>query len=420
MDEKMVSCPHCGALLPEGASFCPHCAQSVKEREAVSPPGHVTRRALYSALIVLAVLALAVTLWFRSRPRVYDNGTAEVLYTQGGVTYQVLAGWMDNRFYPANQVRQPVDDVDMLYTFPQCLYINHSENGANARDEFMEQVEKVTAAFVETDSQELPWYCDDPVLREDYIPEAALVSSIHFHAGSGKGTLRWTVEMKNGDVIRLYQAMESQIMERYLFTPEDTPLNTAEEVQALLDSLDELTGGSELNIVEIHLPPVTYDGGVTIPRYINLYGAEEGGRTTFTGPVRITPSGTGLSWIYDIDFVGSGEGVGFSTSSRVFLQRCRVSGWRTGILMQDNLVDAWDCIFENNETALHFNADTGSFSDDRYMRDVFRNNGTAVLLERLPTEETISFPESVFSGNGTDIDNRCGQKLDLSEAVFGQ
>ena len=27
-------------------------------------------------------------------------------------------------------------------------------------------------------------------------------------------------------------------------------------------------------------------------------------------------------------------------------------------------------------------------------------------------------PEVVFSGNGTDIDNRCGQELDLSEAVF--
>lgn len=418
MDEKTVSCPHCGEELPEGASFCPHCARSVKERKDVSPPRHMTRRAMYIALLILFSAVLVLVLYLRSRPQIYDNGTAEVLYTQGGVTYQVLAGWMDNRFYPANQVRQPVDDVDMLYTFPQCLYINHSESGANAKDEFMEQVEKVTAVFVETDSQELPWTCDEPVSREDYVPEAALVSSIHFYAGSGRGTLRWTVEMKNGDVIRLCQTMEAQIMERYLFTPEDTPLNTVEEVQALLDSLEELTGGETFNVVEIHLPPVTYDGGITIPRDINLYGAEEGGRTTFTGPIRIAPPDTGLSWIYDIDFVGSGEGVGFSSSGRAFLQGCRISGWRTGVLMQDNLVDAWDCIFENNEIALHFNADAGTFSDSRYMRDVFRNNGAAVLLERIPSEETLSFPESVFSGNGTDIDNRCGQKLDLSEAVF--
>ena len=419
MDEKTFSCPHCGAQLPEGASFCPHCAQSVKEREEVSPPGHMTRRALAGALIVLAVLALAVTLWLRTRPRVYDNGTAEVLYTHGGVTYQVLAGWMDDRFNPANQVYQPVDDVDMLYTFPMCLYTNHSESGANARDEFMEQVERVTAAFVETDSEELPWYCDEPIPREDYVPEAALVSSIHFHAGSGKGTLRWTVEMKNGDVIRLCQTMESQVMERYLFTPENTPLDTVEEVQALLDSLEELTGGEALTVVEIHLPPVTYDGGITIPRDVNLYGAEEGGRTTFTGPIHIEPSrNTGLSWIYNLDLVGSGEGVGFSSSGRAFLQGCRFDRWRTGVLMQDNLVSAWDCTFENNEVGLHFNADTGSFSDDRYMGDVFRNNGTAVLLERIPSEEALSFPESVFSGNGADIDNRCGQEVDLSKTIF--
>lgn len=326
---------------------------------------------------------------------------------------------MNDRFSPAHQVNQPVDDVDMLYTFPQCLYINHPESGANAKDEFMEQVEKVTAVFVETDSQELPWTCDEPVSREDYVPEAALVSSIHFYAGSGRGTLRWTVEMKNGDVIHLYQTMESQIMECFLFTPEDTPLNTAEEVQALLDSLEEITGGETLNVVEIHLPPVTYDGGITIPRDVNLYGAEEGGRTTFTAPVRIEPSReTGLSWIYDLDLAGGGEGVGFSSSGRVFLQGCRISGWRTGILMQDNITAAWDCTFEDNEVAIHFNADTGTFSDDRYMGDVFRNNGTAVLLERIPSEETLSFPEAVFSGNGTDIDNRCGQKLDLSETAF--
>lgn len=284
----------------------------------------------------------------------------------------------------------------------------------------MEQVERVTAAFVETDSEELPWYCDEPVLRDDYVPEAALVVSIHFHAESGKGTLRWTVEMKNGDVIHLYQVMEAQPLELYLFTPENTPLNTTEEVQALLDSLEELTGGSRMNTVEIHLPPVTYDGGITIPREVNLYGAgeEAEGRTTFTGPVRVTSQALGISWLYDLDFVGSGEGVGFSASARVFLQGCRFARWRTGLLMQDNIVAAWDCTFEDNEIGIHFNGDTGSLSDSRYMEDVFRNNGTAVLLERLPFETPFSFPESVFSGNGTDIDNRCGHTLDLSEAIF--
>ena len=225
--------------------------------------------------------------------------------------------------------------------------------------------------------------------------------------------------MKNGDVIRLYQTMQAQPMELYLFTPENTPLNTVEEVQALLDSLDRITEGSHMNTVEIHLPPVTYDGGITIPRGVNLYGAgEEEGRTAFTGPVRITGQATGVSWLYDLDFVGGGEGVGFSSSSRVFLQGCRFTGWRTGLLMQDNIASAWNCTFEDNETCIHFNADPGSFMDSRYMEDVFRNNTTAVLLERVPTETAISFPESLFSGNGADIDNRCGQEISIADTIF--
>ena len=44
--------------------------------------------------------------------------------------------------------------------------------------------------------------------------------------------------------------------------------------------------------------------------------------------------------------------------------------------------------------------------------------GTAVLLENVPTEMTIYCDGSVFSGNGTDIDNRCGHSVDTSGAVF--
>ncbi len=417
MNKETKSCPHCGAQLPVGASFCPHCAQDINQRKEVSPPRHMPRWALYSALMVLAALLLARGLYLRSRPQVCDNGTAEILYTDGGVTYQVLAGWINDRFDSAQEISQQVDVRDELYTFPQCLYINHPESGANAKDEFMEKVERVTAAFVETDSEELPWTCDEPVPRPDYAPEAALVSSIHYYSGSGQGTLQWTIEMKNGDFIHLYQAIEAHPLEVYRFTPEDTPLNTVEEVQALLDSLNEITGGGQ-NTVDIHLPPVTYDGGITIPREINLYGAEEGGRTVFTGPVRMVPPNTGISWIYDIDFVGSGNGVGFSTSARTFLQRCRFSGWRTGVLVQDAWVSAFECTFEDNGIGLHYNADTAIPMSSHYRGNIFRNNDTGILFERVPNRMALSFPEVVFSGNGTDIDNRCGQKLDLSEAVF--
>lgn len=109
MADVLKICPHCGARLPEEASFCPHCAQSVKEHKEVLPPRRLSRRALYSALASLLILALAVAGWLYTRPKVYDNGTAEVIYTNSGATYRVLAGWINDRFNPAHQVNQPAD-----------------------------------------------------------------------------------------------------------------------------------------------------------------------------------------------------------------------------------------------------------------------------------------------------------------------
>ncbi|MCI9567803.1 MAG: hypothetical protein HFF54_07620, partial [Lawsonibacter sp.] len=115
---------------------------------------------------------------------------------------------------------------------------------------------------------------------------------------------------------------------------------------------------------------------------------------------------------------GDGSSVGLSASSSAFLLGCRISGWRTGVLVQDAWVSAFDCTFEENEVGLYINNDTGNPIDHRYMRDVFRNNGTAVLLERVSNGEPLTFPEAVFSGNGTDIDNRCGLEVDISDAIF--
>ena len=50
--------------------------------------------------------------------------------------------------------------------------------------------------------------------------------------------------------------------------------------------------------------------------------------------------------------------------------------------------------------------------------NIFRNNGRGLLLESVPTDLAMDFGGTVFSGNGVDIVNPCGQSLDVSEAVF--
>ena len=46
------------------------------------------------------------------------------------------------------------------------------------------------------------------------------------------------------------------------------------------------------------------------------------------------------------------------------------------------------------------------------------NNGTAVLMENVPTDIPLDFAGTVFSGNDTDVDNQCDHPIDLSNAIL--
>ena len=81
MNEEIRSCPHCGAQLPEVASFCPHCAQDISQRKEVSPPRHMPRWALYSALMVLAALLLMVSIFCGS---LYGGSISAILLSTPG------------------------------------------------------------------------------------------------------------------------------------------------------------------------------------------------------------------------------------------------------------------------------------------------------------------------------------------------
>ena len=96
-----------------------------------------------------------------------------------------------------------------------------------------------------------------------------------------------------------------------------------------------------------------------------------------------------------------------------------MSGWETGYLaVGEAWIDAFDSVFENNKVGLHFNSTGGRVMDDLYSNNIFRNNDTGILLESVPTDIMLKFTGTRFSGNGVDIDNRCNQALDVSEAIF--
>ena len=126
-----------------------------------------------------------------------------------------------------------------------------------------------------------------------------------------------------------------------------------------------------------------------------------------------------LNFFYDIDFVGDGSGVGLSFSVNGRATDCTFTGWKTAVLGYGYAwVNVIGCHLADNQVGFHFNSTGQSANHSLYNDNRFENNGTAVLLESVPTDMTLDFVGSVFAGNGTDIDNRCDHSLDLSQAVF--
>lgn len=413
----MKICPHCGAQLPEEASFCPRCAKSVNVRTAPKPPRPFPRKLLCRAIAVALLAAVALGVWRYTQPKTYE-GVGEVIYTDADGTYQLVLKRGSGRYEPVTQaVETPEEGIDCRSTMR--LYINHRDSGADASGVFLQKVDFVTAEFIQDEDGPSPWTCTQPAPNASIL-EAALVTLNDFTAESGDTEQVWTLHMKNGDTIVLRMPIHLEPIPAYHYYPEDAPMDTIEDLQALVDQVSRTA--EEDAVVYLHLPAVTYTGNLAITeRPINLYGNTEGaGRTTFTGNVQVTYAGTAMSYFDQVDFAGDGAGVGLSVSDRVHLTNCTFAGWKTGVLAYGDgtWVTVQNCRFEDNTTGFHFNAATGVKSYNTYTDSTFVNNGTAVLLEQVPGDSTLVFDGSLFQGNGTDIDNRCGQSVDISKAVF--
>lgn len=414
-------CPHCGAQLPNEAAFCPHCARNVNGRKEVHPPRRLSRRAVRISLAVLAALSLILAAWLYTRPRTYDDGgTATVIYTDQDGSYQLVLGWFNAPYTPAPKVYQEAE-LDGECRFPMCLFVHHTGSDANAANAFMNKVESVTAQFGPADDPEGSITYTDPA-PHGYCPEAMAVSFVDFLGRDNSAMGTWTITMNNGDVIRLHQTLEIRVIQTVDYYPEDTAMGTRSELQALIDEIGETADPDA--VVNIHLPAAVYEGTLTIDkRPVNLLGSTEGeGRTVFTGALRVTTGVNGwICEIDNIDFVGSSrENVAVTAAARVHLTGCTFTGWRTAVLTHGySWLNFRYCEFADNAVGFHFNASQSSVSHSQFTGNHFTENDTAILWEGTPVDVTVSFHESVFSHNGTDIDNRSGQSIDISQATFG-
>ena len=416
--EHTRQCPHCGASLPEDAVFCPYCASVINSRIECKLPNPIWRKLIRVCILLVILAGVGLAIFLSNQPKTYD-GTGEVIYTDKDGTYQIVFAWANNRYEPIYQFNQEAEE-GMEYRFPCRMYVNHVSSGADASQAFMRKVDSVTAEFLPKNGKPSPLTCTEPA-PTDYSPDAALVGYIDYIGQEGQWELLWTLHMNNGDTIRLRTQVILTLIQTYNYHWEDTPMDTLEELQALID---QIAGEVEPSaVVNIYLPPVRYEGSLVMEeRPVNLYGSEsEDGtsRTTFTETMRVASQGSWISYVENIDFLGNGEGVGISASARLHLTNCTIAGWKTGVLGYGYAwVNLNSCRVEDNEIGFHFNSIGGSVSMTQFPDNQFRRNGTGILLENVPTDVSISFNNTIFTENGTDIDNRCGQTTDLSGAIF--
>ena len=408
------NCIHCGASLPDEAAFCPRCAQSQQQKKVVRPPRLWRKKALIAALCVTLTAFIALVCALLLRPKTFEGG-ATVVYTDQDGAYELLV-----TFHPSDIANnRPIGEKSVSLSTEEysnmTVMLGVYQNGQLAdTDAFFAKVESCTLEAFPNDNGALT--LTEPAFKTDYLP-AARESDITYSGLSGTNELHWTLNMKNGDTIRLKQTFEVIPLVHQVYTAKDTALNTMEELNALLARINEEV--PEDTIVDIYLPPVTYSGNLTLLRAVNLYGSAEGsGRTTFTGTLSVNSDYPSNVMLFDLDFVGDG-GIGLSTTASIYMGNCSFTGWDVGALTQDGgMIGVERCTFRGNGIGFKYNSRVFHSFNDVFPDCVIEDNDIGVQFAMLDGTITIDFAGSVFSGNRIDIDNQAGYPIDTTQAIF--
>ena len=408
-------CIHCGAELPEDASFCPHCAQSQIEKAEVTPPRLWRKKALIAALCVALAAVIALIWVLFQRPKAYEGG-AYVVYTDQDGSYELLAAFHPDDIANNRPVREKTVSLSTSEFSNMTVMFGVYQNGKIADTEaFFEKVERCTLEASPNEGGALT--LSEPTYNTNFLP-AARESDITYSGESGTNELIWTLHMKNGDTIHLQQTFAVIPLIHQVYTPGDTALDTMEDLTALLSRINEEV--PEDTIVDIYLPPVTYTGDLTmVSRAVNLYGNTEGsGRTVFTGTLSVNTDSPSNVMLFDLDFAGDG-GTGLSTTASVYMGGCSFSGWDVGAVALDGgMIGVERCVFRNNGIGFKYNTVVYHSFNDVFPDCTITDNDIGVQFARLQGTITIDFVGSVFSGNRIDIDNPAQYSIDTSKASF--
>ena len=237
-----------------------------------------------------------------------------------------------------------------------------------------------------------------------------------YNGSSGTNDLCWELKMKNGDTLRLKQTFEVLPLEHQIFTADDFPMETIEDIEALIDKIN--AEASDDAVVDVYLPPKTYTGDLSIvSRSFNLHGDPEGG-TVLQGSLTVNNDFPYNVFLSDISFEGQG-GTGLSATASVFMTSCSFSGYNIGAVALDGgFIAVHDCSFKDNIVGFKYNSVRHSSFDNVFPGNTFTGNDIGVQVERLEGTICIVFEGTVFEDNRIDIDNPIDYPIDITDAEF--
>jgi len=406
----MKTCKKCGQPLPDEAIFCPYCETDQENRQNMNAPAQKPYL-IPLILTVVAVLLLAIFVMFSHLPDTVE-GDSSATYRAGGTDYKVLVAFSSSPV----ETGAGQSSIELLipvgtdsYIYPQLYAMQDGDQGEQKKmtasaEAFYDKVKHIDLRTGEPNNEKMI-IVSAPERNTQTFPAAVAAASVHYYPSDYTVPLTWTIQMKNGDKIILHQDLELVIQETVQISYQDHEMETAEQLNELLDSLADLY---PKDLLEITLPAVTYSEPVTIKsRGCTLYGSEEDDRrTTFTNTLEVFTRNVQITDVNNIYFSGNG-GTGLLAHEGVFIRGCHFNGWDTAVYGQDG---SWpmifDSVFSKNTIGFLFDNSThATCSSDSYTGNVFEDNETAVLLENIPRSGKLDLSDNEFKNNVTDVTN---------------
>lgn len=447
----MKRCSQCGAVLPEQASFCPYCTATLIERHEIEMPSRRRRWriGITAAALICVGTVLVVLLGGARKPEaspeapnsLQENITAEGtndfdLYSDGpltaeGADYPYLCSYEaeNGESYRLFLSDTPEDDgeQDLVGTTVRCMtegaegdspitVFVQNKVGKYCAEEFSALMNEYTVEVIGPGADKITFAEPKQSEKEElWIPSGALLyQRMHIRADiEGVYLIRWTLQMKNGDVVILEQTVDLTIQKVALYSWRNTPMNTTEELQALFDSLTDIESEEECH-VRIELPAVTYDAPLYCSRQVELCGQND---TVFAGGLTLDGDRYATE-ITGVTFAGNG-GTGITAKTAVYLMNCSFTGWeKAAEALDGGWLHIENCWFVRNGTALRYCTRHANEFGPRISDSLFRENSVAIDVDTIRSQAWLSPTYCTFDGNGENVRNPNGYRVEEISCTY--